>query len=210
MCWNQHVSLNTFLFSTFMLCLMIYNDNFTPYKINYVNNVYVYFFILSFSLMQLIEYFIWRNLDNVKITQRLSLVGQILLLIQPIASLLLLNNLILKQFMIFLYSIPALIFFVLSKKNYKTTVLNGHLKWEWMPSSDIMFFIWLFFLLFSLIINGYYKYLIAVLFLFMITFISNYNNGTGGSLWCWSINFFMIIFAIYLLIILPFIEHGIC
>jgi hypothetical protein len=209
MCWNQYVSLNTFVFSVFVLGLMIYNDHYTPYKMGFTN-IYFYFFILSFASMQLIEYFLWKNINNKKSVQTISIFGQLLVLLQPIASLMMLKNELLKWIMIGIYSIPASILFISSNKNYKTTVLNGHLKWNWMPVSYIMYYMWLFFLLFSFVMNGYYSYVIAALFLFVITYWSNYDNGTAGSLWCWSINFFMIFFAIYLLIILPFKEHGIC
>ena len=64
MCWNENVSLNTFLFSGFILALIIYNNSFTKYKIQELNNKWVYFFIASFVFMQLIEFFIWRNIDN--------------------------------------------------------------------------------------------------------------------------------------------------
>ena len=176
---------------------------------NFTNN-YFYFFILSFASMQLIEYFLWKNINNKKSVQTISIFGQLLVLLQPIASLMMLKNELLKWIMIGIYSIPASILFISSNKNYKTTVLNGHLKWNWMPVSYLMYYIWLFFLLFSLVMNGYYSYVLIALFLFMITYWSNYANGTAGSLWCWSINLFMIFFAIYLLIILPFKEHGIC
>ena len=58
MCWNEHVSLNTFLFSSFVLLLIIYNNLFTKYKIQELNNTFVYLFIASFVVMQLIEFFI--------------------------------------------------------------------------------------------------------------------------------------------------------
>ena len=58
MCWNEHVSLNTFLFSSFVLLLIIYNNLFTKYKIQELNNTFVYLFITSFVVMQLIEFFI--------------------------------------------------------------------------------------------------------------------------------------------------------
>ncbi len=64
MCWNQHVSLNTFLFSSFILILIIYNNKYTQYKIKELNNVWIYVFFFSFISMQLIEFFIWRNINN--------------------------------------------------------------------------------------------------------------------------------------------------
>ena len=64
MCWNAEVSLNTFLFSSFVLCLIIYNNTYTQYKIKDFNNIWIYLFFVSFILMQLFEFFIWRNVDN--------------------------------------------------------------------------------------------------------------------------------------------------
>jgi len=210
MCWNQHVSLNTFVFSAFVLGLMIYNDLYTPYKFQTGKNLVWYFFILSFSSMQLIEYFLWKNINDKKKVQIYSILGQLLVISQPIVSLWMLKNELLKWSMLLLYIVPALFLFISSNKNYKTTVVNGHLKWNWMPVSTLMYAIWLFFLLFSFVVNGHYNMILAALFLFVITYWSYYRVGTAGSLWCWSINFFMMYFAIRLLVILPFQEHGIC
>ena len=91
MCWNQHVSLNTFLFSTFVLILIIYNNKYTQYKIKELNNTWMYIFLFSFILMQLIEFFIWRNLNN-KYNQIWSNIAVLLLLFQPIASVMILSN----------------------------------------------------------------------------------------------------------------------
>lgn len=35
MCWNENVSLNTFLFSSFVLLLIFYNNTYTQYKIKH-------------------------------------------------------------------------------------------------------------------------------------------------------------------------------
>ena len=37
MCWNEHVSLNTFIFSIFVLLLIAYNNKYTQYKIEMFN-----------------------------------------------------------------------------------------------------------------------------------------------------------------------------
>jgi hypothetical protein len=39
MCWNKEISLNTFLFSSFVLILIIYNNAYTQYKIKELNNI---------------------------------------------------------------------------------------------------------------------------------------------------------------------------
>jgi hypothetical protein len=207
MCWNQYVSLNTYLFSMGMLCLMIYNNNYSPYKVNI--NVYGYFFIISFCSMQLIEYFLWKNLENKELNYFYSALGQLLVTVQPIASLLLLSNHILKMVMILLYSIFVITIFFTHKKVFKTTSQNGHLKWTWVPIHYYLYFIWMFFLMFSFIVNHHYTAIGVALFLFAITYLTS-TSGTSGSLWCWTINFSMIFYALYLLLYMPFKELNGC
>ena len=207
MCWNQYVSLNTFVFSMGMLSLMIYNNHYTPYKVDI--DIYGYFFIASFCSMQLIEYFLWRNLENKKLNTVYSAIGQILATIQPIASLLLLTNTLLKVQMIGLYSLFVGVVFFTHKKVFKTSIQNGHLKWSWVPMHYYIYAIWLFFLMFSFFVNHHYRAILVALFLFIITY-SNAESGTGGSLWCWTINFSMIFYALYLLVYMPFKELNGC
>jgi hypothetical protein len=159
--------------------------------------------------MQLIEYFLWKNLENKKLNYFYSALGQILVAIQPVASLLLLTNTILKMQMIFLYSMFVLGIFFTHEKIFKTTVQNGHLKWTWVPIQSYMYFIWLFFLMFSLFVNHHYSAIGVSLFLFAITYFTA-SSGTGGSLWCWTINFSMIFYALYLLLYMPFKELNGC
>jgi hypothetical protein len=159
--------------------------------------------------MQLIEYFLWKNINNKQLNYFYSLLGQILVTIQPIASLLLLSNPILKIQMILFYSLFVVSIFFTHEKIFKTTVQNGHLKWTWVPIQYYIYYIWLFFLLFSFIINQHYIAIGVAIFLFFITYL-NSPSGTGGSLWCWSINFSMIFYAMYLLLYMPFCELTNC
>jgi len=202
MCWNEHVSLNTYVFSVGMLALMIYNNTYTPYKVDGFN-MYWYFFILSFCTMQLIEYFLWTNLNDKKLNYLFSALGQLLIGLQPIASLFLLTNESMRNIMLFFYSIFVVFIFFTHKKIFKTTVENGHLKWSWIPIQPYIYFIWMFFLLFSFVINRYYIAIVLAILLYIMT---NFSKGTGGSLWCWSINLSMIFYAIYLLIFMPLKE----
>ena len=207
MCWNQYISLNTYLFSMGMLFLMIYNNNYTPYKVNI--NVYGYFFILSFCSMQLIEYFLWKHIDDKKLNYFYSVIGQLLIAIQPIVSLLMLTNTILKIQLIALYCVFALSIFFTHDKIFKTTTQNGHLKWTWIPIKKYLYFVWFFFLMFSLFANRYYTAIAVAFFLFIIS-VNIAPQGSGGSLWCWSINFSMIFYAMYLLLYMPFKELNGC
>jgi hypothetical protein len=166
--------------------------------------------------MQLIEFFIWRNIDNKKLNNLFSTLGALLLLIQPIASLLMLKDESLKYKLIALYSIVAVPFFIYQNYDHEmTTVVSkyGHLAWKWndlFGYNLIIYLLWFTALYFSLIVNKNYEPLIYVTILLAITYYSFLQDGSEGSLWCWSINSLMIYYAFNLLIWLPFKERGLC
>ena len=216
MCWNQYISLNTFVFSTFVLLLIAYNNKYTPYKIQELNNVFIYIFFMSFIAMQLIEFFIWRNINDVDMNRKLSILGALLLVIQPMASLLLLKDDFTKKTMLTAYSIPAISFFVykMYTQEFTTTVTKtGHLKWNWinLDKNKILGLVWFFFLYFSIFANKQnYEAGLITIFLLVFSYYSYNKEGSYGSLWCWSINSLMIFYAIKLMIVLPYQEHGLC
>jgi hypothetical protein len=216
MCWNQYVSLNTFLFSAFVLALIVYNNKYSPYKVDEFNSVYSYFFLMSFITMQLIEFFLWRNLNDKEINKLFSILGALLLLLQPVASLMLLKDIPLRNKMLTIYGIPAFSYFIYEfiNKDFLTVVSKtGHLKWKWVDLSgnkEILFVGWLFFLFFSIFYNKHYLGLAYTIILLLISLHSYTKDGSFGSLWCWSINSFMLFYAIKLLLIFPYKEHGLC
>ena len=217
MCWNQYVSLNTFTFSTIILILIAYNNKYTPYKISELNNIFAYIFFMSFITMQLIEFFLWRNLNNKDINRKLSIAGALLLMVQPIASLLMLKDDFTRKAMLTAYTIPAFAYFIYKVKtqpNFNTTVTPmGHLRWNWLnqDKNKLLGLIWFFFLYFSIFVEKqYYTAGIITLALLAVSYYSYNKEGSYGSLWCWSINSLMIYYAIKLLIVLPYKEHGLC
>ena len=217
MCWNQYVSLNTFTFSTIILILIAYNNKYTPYKISELNNIFAYIFFMSFITMQLIEFFLWRNLNNKDINQKLSIAGALLLMVQPIASLLMLKDDFTRKAMLTTYTIPAFAYFIYkvnTQSNFNTTVTpTGHLRWNWLnqDKNKLLGLIWFFFLYFSIFVEKqYYTAGIITLALLAVSYYSYNKEGSYGSLWCWSINSLMIYYAIKLLIVLPYKEHGLC
>ena len=188
MCWNSEVSLNTFIFSLFVLLLIMYNNAYTKYKIPILNHFWVYAFFISFISMQLIEYFLWTNIKNPYYNNIFSICATILLLFQPITTIMLINNESLKKYMLIIYlilTIPFAIYRFSAKKIISTVTKKGHLYWDFLLytnySENIYFLIWL------LISYNYYK------------------DGSVGSMWCWIVNSIMIYYAAYLLIYLPFL-----
>lgn len=210
MCWNEQVSLNTFLFSSFVLLLIVYNNAYTQYKINFFNSYGGVLFMSSVIVMQLVEFFIWRNINNKLYNHIFSTMAAMVLFIQPIASLMLLSNTNLRNKMLFVYSLIFMTYFIYkfaTNKMMSRISSKGHLDWLFFDT-DIMllFFGWLFFFLFSLIYEKQFKALIIGLVFLIISWVNYYEDRTIGSMWCWVVNSCMVYFAGHLLLYLPFRE----
>ena len=214
MCWNAAVSLNTFAFSTFVLGLIMYNNAYTQYKIEELNNMYVYIFFISFISMQLVEFFIWRNIDDPLYNRIFTSIAILLLLIQPIASNLLITNKRIRNGILFIYMscmIPFAIYKFMTKSVNTTISEMGHLKWNALINynntvNKLIIICWFLFFLFPLFYERkIYGLLFGLITLFII--IYNYSNDkTDSSMWCWIANSVMVYYAIYLLFYLPFLS----
>ena len=215
MCWNAEVSLNTFAFSTFVLGMIIYNNAYTQYKIPELNNIYVYLLFCSVISMQLVEFFIWRNIDNKYYNRIFSIVAAILLLLQPFFSIMITSNIYIRNIVLTGYiflAVPYFIYQCSSKYVHSIVSKSGHLQWDIVDINKkgyLQIFhwsIWLFFFLFSFIYN---QQIFGFLFLMIILGIVVYNyfqDNSIGSMWCWLANSISIICAFVLLIYLPFCD----
>ena len=213
MCWNEHVSLNTFLFSSFVLLLILYNNTYTQYKITDFNDVWHYIFYISFISMQLIEFFIWRNIDNKFYNHIFSTMAAVLIFIQPIISLMLLPNISLRNNLLSAYSVLFIPYFIYKfiTNNMKSEISNrGHLVWLFFDTNMLLFIGWLFFFLFSFFYTRSIRTVIFGIVLFLISYYNYYKDKTIGSMWCWVVNSIMIYYAFYLLMYLPFCEKELC
>jgi len=211
MCWNEHISLNTFLFSSFVLLLITYNNLFTKYKIREFNNPFVYLMFASFIFMQLIEFFIWRNINNKFYNNIFSIMAILLLLLQPIASIMMLSNIQLRNILLFLYlllAIPFSIYKFSTKHIHSVVSKSGHLVWNFFEANPVISITWLFFAIFSFIYEKKWVGTMFAIVALIIAFINYNNDNTVWSMWCWIVNSVMIYYAIYLLIYLPFLEKS--
>jgi hypothetical protein len=213
MCWNAEVSLNTFLFSSFVMLLIIYNNNYTQYKVQFIeglNNIWAYIFMFSFIFMQLIEFFIWKNINNPGLNSFFSILATILLLIQPIASIMLLQNEMRLYFLIpyLLLIIPIVLYNFFTKKINSSVSKFNHLQWNTLlfPGNPITIFIWLFFFLFPLLYRGSTLGFLFSSLTLLVVMYNFYKDRSFGSMWCWVVNSLMIYFAAYLLFYLPFFK----
>jgi hypothetical protein len=163
--------------------------------------------------MQLIEFFIWRNIDNKFYNHVFSTIAAMIIFIQPIVSLMLLPNISLRNKLLSAYLILFTPYFVYKyfTNNMKSRISDkGHLEWLFLDVNIVLYFGWTFFFLISFICTTtIYASLFGIIF-FMISFYNYYNDKTLGSMWCWIINSIMIVYAFYLLFYLPFYEKELC
>lgn len=188
MCWNEHVSMNTFLFSSFVLGLVLYNNLYTPYKINEIHSLAAYLFLFSIVLMQLVEYFLWRNLTT-EYNLVWSGIGLGLLLLQPIFSLSLITDVVVREWLAVMYVFWVL---VLGKLTVEKTVAGGRgLEWGF-KEYNLFKMGWFFFLIVGPIYVGLWNE-IYLAFLFL----------SCGSGWGF-VNLLFLYYACLLLWVLPF------
>ncbi len=225
MCWNEDISLNTFLFGCFALIFIYYTNTYTRYKTSLFDNPWMYVFSFLVISMQLLEYFIWRNLKNKKINRQLSRVGLGLLFSQIVASILLLQLYRGVALVLFLFFLLCIYFYSrIYPFDFRTTVSNGHLSWKWihlqaipgMPiwvqNMPILVMLVFYFLPWILLPNPTKWVVIPIaVFLFFVAYLIDKKDHTYGSLWCWFINGFFLLALINILLVQPFREYnGLC
>ena len=191
MCWNASVSLNTFLFSLFVIIL--------AYIHNYSTKSLLLF--LSIILIQLDEFFLWTYLDNKTLNMYFSIIGLAIISIQPLAAIMILSKSHNRDVLLFLYLIFILscIYFVLQQdweKFFTTSVANNkHLYWHWLPESIFFLLMYLFLLTAPFYLSKiHYGFIFAVTTL-LISIYYYFTEHTFGSMWCWFTN----AYAFYLL-----------
>lgn len=150
--------------------------------------------VLSFSLIQLLEYFIWININNEKINKLLSQIGLFIIGFQ----LFLLSYFNENKYILYVYLYFVLLFILLELKNvkFKTDVgENGHLRWLWLDLPLIWLII---FISFYLITNTQTKFrFLFVIISLIISLYYYYKYKTWGTMWCYFSNILWIYLIIY-------------
>lgn len=217
MCWNEIVSLNTFVFSSATLLFIWYNHTYTQYKLSEFDNPYFYFVLLSVTTMQLIEYFLWKSIHtrNKELDKITSFFGLILIRVcQPLALLLVIPKayeMIQKILFVLYFSLLIIVYtykYFYNPLEFKTVVDNkGSLLWKWGYLNGyerILFMVHLFicltlFLSYPLVASVIAIYLVYTVYVYKYSF---------GSMWCWITNTLLIYFLFKLLILLPYQERN--
>lgn len=204
MCWSAEVSMNTFLFASFVAALAYWNGTVAPLDIA---------FGIAFSSMQLIEYFLWRSIsaNDRAMNELWSKIGFVLIFfVQPILSMLRIDEAVKRNWALGLYGVFAAVslsaLYPVWRVDFSTERAdNGHLRWNWLNVPLWMALIWLAFLFSYILINntnGVLGSIASVAVYFAIPFGVSYwlyrETGTWGSMWC---HFSNILFLYYLYLV---------
>jgi hypothetical protein len=194
MCYNSTISLNTFIFGIISL-LILYKYG------NIVITPKYLLIILSFTLIQLLEYFAWIYINNKKKIEILSKIGLVIIGLQIILiNYFLLNDEIrLYSFIMMLILFILFAIFELPKINFDMEKgNNGHLIWHWLDLPLIWIIIGLTFYIIPLLLYKEKVAFIGVSIILIISIYNYYKYKTWGSMWCYFSN----IIWIYLIILL--------
>jgi len=214
MCYNENISLNTFVFSIAVMGFIYYNNKYTQYKTEVFQNKYVYLFFISIASMQLIEYFLWKSIKtgNTKMNYIASILGWITIrFLQPLSFLFLLpsaytslRNLLIVGYLLYQLFLTR---FRSTPIEFKTTVKNDHLYWNWFNGEKLEYIIY-----FAFSIPAFFvlPWLIPIILIYLIyLYLYRYNN--WATMWCWGINLTFIYYLFQILIIWPYQEYnGLC
>lgn len=192
MCWSASVSLNTYLLGVFASALALYNR---------VITLRSFLFVHSFITIQLVEFFIWSSLSSAAWNKVLSMAGFVVVLLQPLASLININDARARRYLVAAYLACVVILLTivrpLTSINFRSEpAANGHLAWYWLDMSPMIVLTWMAFFLVRYLVNREYFMFFVVLFPACVSWALYHKTLTWGSLWCWFAN----CMSIYLLV----------
>ena len=189
MCWNAEVSLNTFIFGVIsMIIVIIFN------KISYK----IILFTLTLSLIQLLEYYSWKNIDNIDIIYNLSIIGYLIISIQLIIlNYGFLNN---KDKLVALIILIILLIyiFIYNYQNNKFNMEigeNKHLIWNWIDIPIPILIIIMVFYIYPAFTYNYISF-VTMLIILLPSLYYYYKYKTWGTMWCYYSNIIWIILII--------------
>lgn len=182
MCWSAEGSLATWALG---MILAVYS------KVHATAHPAIWLLGAEFTQMQLIEYFLWKNLDRPDQNAFWSRAGMWLIVAQPLISIWAIQDLQIRRTWWSLYTTALILWLNSTKIDYSTEVAgNGHLKWNWLFQRGSWFnWVWAISLLAPLAYSGHRA---AFWFGSLTALVSLYFNmkyQATGSYWCWLVVF---------------------
>lgn len=192
MCFNYKVSIFTFLLGVITSILLIFLGN-KKYKTE--NMVFGIFFIYI-SLMQLIDFLFWIDLDNKKGINKITTIIAPLVNVGQPTVLYLIKNIFYRTTNIITsisYLLANIIYFIYLLKNYFkflnnniliTSVEKKHLKWQWIEYFSDPFYVTLLALNIFYLSNFKYSLIVFLITYFFLLISYKYFNYHIGEIWC--------------------------
>jgi len=159
--------------------------------------------------MQLVEFIVWsKGLPQNTWNYGASLVAGSLLILQPFASIMLLDDGMFRRVLLAGYAVFLLINAFDYSSVFKMTVAkNGHLQWHFIKQDKIFtwhLIVYIILLLAPLLYSPKYRWVFVFAFVTVIISIYTYaKDNTWGSMWCWLGN----LITLALIIKILFIDH---
>ena len=177
MCWSADGSLKTYLFGMVLAAIHKSQGNLDPR---------MWLLMAVFTHMQLVEYFLWKNLKVQAANAFWSGVGAALLFAQPLISATLLKTSTRNKLWL-AYLLGAITYFATRKVDLSTDVgSNGHLKWNWIPSFTSPWALaWLALMVVPMLMTGHKGAAAFNIITYLVSAYFNDKYGTAGSYWCW-------------------------
>lgn len=202
MCWNPEVSIGTFLFGVATLVMMwlrVCGGVGVPVLNKQCDGTFTFFllFCFSFMSMQAVEYKLWTVGGNRGMNRLWSIIGFLLVIIQPLLSVLRMQDPNIKDtrdhlLALYAFYLVVLIAWYAPRKTFLTEVApSGHLRWKWAQATGVENVVLLIHFLIFFIPYLYVSSHLSTAFfmgslIFSLIFYS--RDGTWGSMWCWVVN----------------------
>jgi hypothetical protein len=194
MCYNAEVSIQTWYFAVFGFIVGLLSG-FPLSKL---------LFAIVFSSMQLVEYYLWKNINNPEKNRFYSMIGHWILNFEPLFALFLIQNIQIMTFLIVFYILFISIYTLLyhHKIKYYTNIgQNGHLNWQFTNNIGRFYgFIWFSLFFFGIFMSKDIVFILGGIFTLFYSYIKENGKNTFTSIWCYLSNIvwiYVILWAIF-------------
>jgi len=197
MCWSATASLNTFLFSVFGFAFGLANG----YPVRLL------LFAMTFSTVQLAEFFIWRSIDTRDAAMN-ALASKCLLAVliaEPYLAANMIEEpqrraLMVAAYTAFLCMSAAYVVFATPGIEYRSAPgQNGHLRWLWTNNLVPIIVVWSIFLLLPILLSRSYVGICFGIVTVAFSAYFYYRYDTMGTMWCWTATaFWLVVVAVAL------------
>ena len=155
----------------------------------------VWLFMFVFSQMQLVEYFLWKNLNVPSQNALWSKIALAVVILEAAAAIYMIENVPLRNKIFVGYALYISLLLSTYPFDWRTTIGgNGHLSWQWAPSLTVLVPFYLCFFG-SMWISGHYATLTGGIITAALSIYYYGKYGSASSMWCWiSILAFIILF----------------